>query len=214
MSSDVLSSQLTDGLQQLGLVLSEHQKTQLLQYVALLHKWNAAYNLTAIREPQEMLVKHVFDALSVQSHLPSHGRWVDVGSGGGIPGLVLAIADPNRSWTLLDSNGKKTRFLTQAVLELQLSDRVSVVHSRAEQHQAHYDGVIARAVTEIADFIGFTEHLRAESGCWWLMKGVYPQAEIEAMPAQVVAETLPLNVPRLDAERWLVRCWPLSQESV
>lgn len=214
MSSPVLSSQLARGLQQLGLSLSEQQQTQLLQYVALLHKWNAAYNLTAIRDPQEMLIKHVFDALSVQSHLPTAGRWIDVGSGGGIPGLILAIADANRTWTLLDSNGKKTRFLTQAVLELQLGDRVSVVHSRAEQHQAQYDGVIARAVTEISDFIGFTKHLRADSGSWWLMKGVYPQAEIDAMPPQIQAETTPLSVPQLDAERWLVRCWPLSQENV
>ncbi len=214
MSFDVLSSQLARGLQQLGLSLSEQQQTQLLQYVALLHKWNAAYNLTAIRNPEEMLVKHVFDALSVQSHLPSSGRWIDVGSGGGVPGLILAIADPNRTWTLLDSNGKKTRFLTQAVLELQLGDRVSVVHSRAEQHQADYDGVIARAVTEISDFIGFTEHLRADSGSWWLMKGVYPQAEIDAMPQQIQAETIQLSVPQLDAERWLVRCWPLFQESM
>ncbi len=214
MSFDVLSSQLACGLQQLGLSLSEQQQTQLLQYVALLHKWNAAYNLTAIRDPEEMLVKHVFDALSVQSHLPSSGRWIDVGSGGGIPGLILAIADPNRTWTLLDSNGKKTRFLTQAVLGLQLGDRVSVVHSRAEQHQADYDGVIARAVTEISDFIGFTDHLRVDSGSWWLMKGVYPQAEIDAMPQQIQAETIQLSVPQLDAERWLVRCWPLSQESM
>jgi 16S rRNA (guanine527-N7)-methyltransferase len=214
MSFDVLSSQLVCGLQQLGLSLSEQQQTQLLQYVALLHKWNAAYNLTAIRDPEEMLVKHVFDALSVQSHLPSSGHWIDVGSGGGIPGLILAIADPSRTWTLLDSNGKKTRFLTQAVLELQLGGRVSVVHSRAEQHRVEYDGVIARAVTEIADFITFTKHLRADCGNWWLMKGVYPQAEIAAISLKIHAETTQLTVPELDAERWLVRCWPLSQESV
>lgn len=212
--TEALAPLLQRGLTALGLVLDAPVQAQLLQYVALLHKWNAAYNLTAIREPQEMLIKHVFDALSVQSYLPSSGRWIDVGSGGGIPGLVLAIADANRSWTLLDSNGKKTRFLTQAVLELGLMDRVSVVHSRAEQHQAQYDGVIARAVTEISDFIGFTEHLRADSGSWWLMKGVYPQAEIDAMPPQIQAETTPLSVPQLDAERWLVRCWPLSQENV
>lgn len=210
--TEALAPLLKRGLTALGLVLDASVQAQLLQYVALLHKWNTAYNLTAIREPQEMLVKHVFDALSVQSHLPSSGRWIDVGSGGGIPGLVLAIADANRSWTLLDSNGKKTRFLTQAVLELGLMDRVSVVHSRAEQHQAQYDGVIARAVTEISDFIGFTEQLRAESGSWWLMKGVYPQAEIEAMPANVTAQTTQLQVPNLEAERWLVRCFPLSQE--
>jgi 16S rRNA (guanine527-N7)-methyltransferase len=197
---------LSSGLAQLGLSLSSEQQTQLLAYVALLHKWNAAYNLTAIRDPQDMLVKHVFDALSVQAYLPTGGNWIDVGSGGGIPGLVLAIADPSRRWTLLDSNGKKTRFLTQASLELGLMNRVIVVHARAEDHHALYDGVIARAVTETADFIGFTRHLCTEDGAWWLMKGQYPQAELEQLPVDMTAQTTELRVPELDAQRWLVRC--------
>lgn len=197
---------LVSGLNALELVLDDVQQAQLLDYVALLHKWNAAYNLTAIRDPQEMLVKHVFDALSVQAVLPAGGRWIDVGSGGGIPGLILAIADPSRTWTLLDSNGKKTRFLTQAALELKLMDRVRIVHSRAEDHQAQYDGIIARAVTETADFIGFTRHLCAEQGAWWLMKGQYPQAELDQLPETMVATTTELRVPNLDAQRWLVRC--------
>lgn len=105
-----LIKQLQTGLSALGLAQSEAQQTRLLAYVALLQKWNAAYNLTAIRDPKEMLVKHVFDALSVQQHLPAGGHWIDIGSGGGIPGLVLAIADESRAWTLLDSNGKKRVF--------------------------------------------------------------------------------------------------------
>jgi 16S rRNA (guanine527-N7)-methyltransferase len=201
-----LALHLSSGLAALKLVLTDAQQTQMLAYVALLEKWNATYNLTAIRQQDEMLVKHVFDALSVQAHLPSFGRWIDVGSGGGIPGLILAIADPCRTWTLLDSNGKKTRFLTQAVLEMGLMDRVSVVHARAEDHQQLYDGVIARAVTETADFIGFTGHLCSEHGSWWLMKGQYPQTELDQLPDTILAQTTALSVPELDAERWLVRC--------
>jgi 16S rRNA (guanine527-N7)-methyltransferase len=201
-----LALPLISGLAALKIVQTDAQQAQLLAYVALLNKWNAAYNLTAIRDPQDMLVKHVFDALSVQAHLPSGGRWIDVGSGGGIPGLILAIADPSRTWTLLDSNGKKTRFLTQATLELGLTDRVTVVHARAEDHQQHYDGVIARAVTETADFIGFTQHLCADQGAWWLMKGQYPQAELAQLPDSIVTSTTELFVPSLDAQRWLIRC--------
>lgn len=204
--STSLAHHLISGLATLNVVQTDSQQAQLLAYVALLHKWNAAYNLTAIRQPDDMLVKHVFDALSVQNQLPSGGRWIDVGSGGGIPGLILAIADPSRTWTLLDSNGKKTRFLTQATLELGLASRVSVVHSRAEDHHQHYDGVIARAVTETADFIGFTQHLCADQGAWWLMKGQYPQAELEQLPSSIVTSTTELHVPSLDAQRWLVRC--------
>lgn len=205
---DDLARVLAQGVSQLGLSLSVAQQSQLLAYLALLQKWNAAYNLTAIRDPYEMLIKHVFDALSVQTTLPSQGRWIDVGTGGGIPGLVLAIADASRQWTLLDSNGKKTRFLTQAVLELGLSDRVQIVHARAEQHQAEYDGVISRAVTETADFIAFTKHLRAEHGSWWLMKGVFPQGELAALSEHIQIETQSLSVPMLEAERWLIRCTP------
>ncbi len=201
-----LSSHLSSGLHALGLVQSDIQHSQLLAYLALLQKWNATYNLTAIRDPQDMLVKHVFDALSVQSHLPSTGRWIDIGSGGGIPGLILAIADPSRQWTLLDSNGKKTRFLTQATLELGLTDRVSVVHARAQDHHQRYDGIIARAVTESADFIAFTEHLCDEQGSWWLMKGQYPHAELAQLPSNIFSQTTELSVPELDAQRWLVRC--------
>jgi 16S rRNA (guanine527-N7)-methyltransferase len=201
-----LALNLSAGLATLGLPQSDAQQSQLLAYLALLHKWNAAYNLTAIRDPRDMLVKHVFDALSVQAQLPMGGNWIDVGSGGGIPGLILAIADPSRKWTLLDSNGKKTRFLTQVTLELGLTERVTVVHARAEDHHAEYDAVIARAVTETADFIGFTNHLCQENGCWWLMKGQYPQAELEQLPATISTTTIELHVPELDAQRWLIRC--------
>lgn len=208
MSQSELSALLAQGAQALALPLSDDQQAQLLAYVALLAKWNSAYNLTAIRDPQEMLIKHVLDALAVQSHLPGGGRWIDIGSGGGIPGLVLAMADPSRQWTLLDSNGKKTRFLTQAALELGLSDRVQVVHARAEAHQGRYDGIIARAVMSTADFMAITRHLRAHQGSWWLMKGQYPQHELDEVSADCQCHSQSLVVPMLDAQRWLIRCYP------
>jgi 16S rRNA (guanine527-N7)-methyltransferase len=208
MNIQVLAPQLAEGLARLSLELSSDQQQHLLTYIALLYKWNAAFNLTAIRDPADMLVKHVFDALSVAPHLPVGGHWIDIGSGGGIPGLILAIANSSRRWTLLDSNGKKTRFLTQAVLELGLSSRVSVVHARAEDHHQRYQGIIARAVTEVADFIGFTGHLRADDGCWWMMKGQFPQSEIDTVQSGVRVESIALAVPYLTAERWLIRCTP------
>lgn len=208
--SDSLTTQLASGLAQWSMDLSPTVQAQLVAYVHLLHKWNHTYNLTAIREPQEMLVKHVLDALSVLPYLPSQGHWIDIGSGGGIPGLILAIADERRRWTLLDSNGKKTRFLTQAILSLGLSARVQVVHARAEQHHHRYDGIISRAVTDIHDLIALTQHLRAETASWWLMKGVYPQDEIAALPSATIGiEAHALQVPYLDADRWLMRCYPL-----
>jgi 16S rRNA (guanine527-N7)-methyltransferase len=192
-------------LDSLELVLSDEQKQRLLDYLALLMKWNQAYNLTAIRDAQEMLVKHLFDALSVAPFLPESGHWLDVGSGGGIPGLVLAIAGSERQWTLLDSNGKKTRFLTQASIELGLKDQVTVVNARAENHQGCYDGVIARAVMETGDFIQLTEHLCVPTGAWWLMKGVFPQSELTQVPSRFSVSCQKLSVPELDAERWLVK---------
>lgn len=203
--SITLLPRLQAGLRQLSLSFSEAQETQLLAYLALLLKWNRAYNLTAIRDADEMLVKHIFDALSVESYLPSSGRWLDVGSGGGIPGLVLAIANPERHWTLLDSNGKKTRFLTQAVIELGLSAQVSVVNLRAEEHKGQYDGIIARAVMETEAFIALTQHLCAPNGAWWLMKGVFPEGELSAVPADISVSCDVLCVPELSAERWLIK---------
>lgn len=201
----VMMSRLQLCLDDLGIVLSLGQKNSLLDYLALLVKWNQAYNLTAIRDPQEMLVKHVFDALSVEPFLPASGHWLDVGSGGGIPGLVLAIVNPARRWTLLDSNGKKTRFLIQASIELGLQDQVTVVNARAEKHRGCYDGVIARAVMDTSVFVQLTDHLCAPAGAWWLMKGLFPESELAQVPAHVSVSCQKLSVPELDAERWLVK---------
>src|SRR5690554_1545576 len=126
------AQELIEGAQQLGVVLSEQQKQQLLQYLALLIKWNKAYNLTAVRNPDEMVSRHLLDSLSVVQYVEPYGNdWLDVGSGGGMPGVPLAIIFPKRKFTLLDSNGKKTRFLTQVKLELKL-DNLEVIHNRVE----------------------------------------------------------------------------------
>jgi 16S rRNA (guanine527-N7)-methyltransferase len=200
-----IAKKLTKGLMELALSLSEQQQQQLLNYLELLLKWNASYNLTAIRDAEDMLVKHLFDALAVESYLPIEGHWLDVGSGAGVPGLLLAIVNPHREWTLLDSNGKKTRFLTQAVIELGLQNRVSVVHKRAEAHEGSYDGIIARAVMDTGDFIRLTEHLCASDGAWWLMKGAFPSDELAHLPDGVTVTFVDLIVPELQAERCLIK---------
>lgn len=135
---------LSTGARQLGVCLSETQHAQLLDYLALLIKWNKAYNLTAVRDPDEMVSRHLLDSLSVMSFI-ENGRWLDVGSGGGMPGIPLAILFPEAQVTCLDSNGKKTRFLTQVKLELKL-DNLQVIHSRVEAFQPAlpFDGIISR----------------------------------------------------------------------
>ncbi len=197
---------LTDGLTALGLVLDMEQQEKLLAYVALLYKWNKTYNLTAVRDPLEMVGKHLLDSLAILPHL--HGpRILDVGSGAGLPGIPLAIAAPRLELTLLDSNSKKTRFLVQAKGELGLSN-LSVVHSRVEQFRPErlFDTVTARAFASLADMLAGTAHLLAPGGCLLAMKGEYPTEELAALPPGVeVREVIALTVPGLQAQRHLVR---------
>lgn len=202
---------LVQGIAALGLTLDSAQQERLLAYLALLVKWNKAYNLTAIRDPLEMVTKHLLDSLAVLPHL--HGTQVlDVGSGAGLPGIPLAIADPAREFTLLDSNGKKTRFLLQAKGELGLSN-LSVVHSRLEQYRPGqlFDTVTARAFASLADMTAGTAQLLAPGGSLLAMKGEFPQAELDALPLGfVVREIIALTVPGLEAQRHLVRIAPAA----
>ncbi|MEW6647444.1 MAG: 16S rRNA (guanine(527)-N(7))-methyltransferase RsmG [Pseudomonadota bacterium] len=200
---------LAQGIATLGLPLDAAQQERLLAYLALLVKWNQAYNLTAIRHPLEMVTKHLLDSLAVQPYLYGT-RVLDVGSGAGLPGIPLAIADPAREFTLLDSNGKKTRFLLQAKGELRLSN-LSVVHSRLEQYRPGqlFDTVTARAFASLADMVAGTAHLLAPGGSLLAMKGEYPQDELDALPPGfVVREIIALTVPGLEAQRHLVRIAP------
>lgn len=184
----------------------DSQQTQQLQsYLQLLQRWNKFYNLTAVRHVAQMQVLHLDDSLSVAPFIRG-GSCLDVGSGAGLPGIPLAIVQPERQFTLLDTNGKKTRFMQQAVLELGLKN-VTVIQTRVESWQpaALFDAVISRAFASLHDFVTFTgKHLR-EGGILYAMKGRYPADELTALPAGWrVSAQHPLHVPGLDAERHLL----------
>lgn len=199
--------ELTQGLVQLGLPLSADQLARLEAYLALLAKWNQTYNLTAVREESRMVSYHLLDSLTLVPHLAGIRRLLDVGSGGGMPGIPAAIARPDLQVVLLDANHKKTTFLRQAVIELGLAN-VEVVTDRVEAYQPaeRFDCITSRAFSELAEFVRLTRHLLAPGGAYLAMKGVYPYEEIALLPSDFRAEeVLPLKVPGLDAERHLVR---------
>jgi 16S rRNA (guanine527-N7)-methyltransferase len=201
------AEELDDGARQLGVQISEGQRDQLLAYLALLSKWNKAYNLTAVRNTAEMVSRHLLDSLSVAPYVQLGGtRWLDVGSGGGMPGIPLAILFPERHFTLLDSNGKKTRFLTQVKLELKLAN-LEVVHSRVEQFAPAqpFTGITSRAFSSLEDFSNWTRHLGDRDARWLAMKGVQPDDELQALPGDFELERcLVLKVPGCQGQRHLL----------
>lgn len=201
------AAELSRGAEELGVALSARQHEQLLAYLALLIKWNKAYNLTAVRNPDEMVSRHLLDSLSVVPYVSEGGqRWLDVGSGGGMPGVPLAILFPEPSFTLLDSNGKKTRFLTQVKLELGLAN-LEVVHARVEQFQpaVAFDGITSRAFSSLQDFANWTRHLGGCDTRWLAMKGVQPDDELQALPADFRLEACHvLKVPGCQGQRHLL----------
>lgn len=204
--------QLQEGLQSMGLSLTTAQQLLLLEYVALLKKWNSTYNLTALRDEHTMISHHVLDSLTLLPYIQHAQTLMDVGSGGGMPGIPTAICRPDLQITLLDANTKKTSFLQQAVIELGLHN-VSVASGRVEaMHDKKVDVVTSRAFAELADFISLTKHLLNENGYWAAMKGVYPYEELEHVPAAVVVEKVDkLTVPMLNAERHMVIMRPQAQ---
>ena len=197
--------QLQQGLQVLGLSLSTAQQLLLLEYVALLKKWNSTYNLTALRDEATMISHHVLDSLTLLPYIENAQTLMDVGSGGGMPGIPTAICRPDLQITLLDSNTKKTTFLQQVVIELGLSN-VTVASGRVEaMHDKDVDVVTSRAFAELADFISLTKHLLNENGYWAAMKGVYPYEELEHVPASVEVEKVEkIEIPMLQGERHMV----------
>jgi 16S rRNA (guanine527-N7)-methyltransferase len=212
-AAQALAPLLADGVRELGLELSDAQLGKLLDYVALLSKWNAVYNLTAIRDPRQMLIQHILDSLSIVPHLAPRGpsSVLDVGSGGGLPGIVLAIVLPDWTVTVNDIVHKKTAFQAQAKAELGLTN-LSVVTGRVEtlkpgaEVPAKFDVIVSRAFAELSDFVTLARHLVAEQGAIWAMKGVRPDGEIERLPAGAhVEQIIRLNVPSLDAERHLIK---------
>lgn len=199
-----LEQELEAGLAQLGLALSTGQIARLNQYLVLLNKWNKTYNLTAVRETERMVAYHVLDSLSALPHIQG-SRVLDVGSGGGMPGMLFAIVRPDWQLTLIDANHKKTTFLRQAAIELEL-DNVEVHCERVEALAAPaFDVITSRAFADLAEFVRLTRHVLADGGVWAALKGVYPYEEIAQLPEDIrVVSVQALHVPGLDAERHLV----------
>lgn len=194
---------LAQGLAALPPALDDNVRQKLLDYLALLEKWNKVHNLTAVRDPMDMVTLHLLDSLSVLPYI--HGeRLLDVGSGAGLPGIPLALALPELQVTVLDSSHKKASFLRQAKAVLGIAN-LTVVCGRVEQFQppAKFDVIISRAFSDLAEFVRLTRHLRAYTGVWLAMKGVHPYDELARIEG-LVAEVLPLQVPGLDAQRHLV----------
>ncbi len=199
------AEQLAQGAAAMGLDLPADRQEKLLAYVALLYKWNRTYSLTALREQEKAVSHHLLDSLAILPFVPS-GSLLDVGSGGGTPGIPLAIARPDLQVILLDSNSKKAAFLQQATIELGLAN-VSVHCGRVEQYHPAigFAAITSRAFAELADFVTLTRHLLAPGGVWLAMKGVWPHEEISGLPGDVRVETVnALPVPGIDGERHLV----------
>lgn len=201
-----LRTQLDALIAQTDLDVSEQQRQQLIGYVEMLDKWNKAYNLTSVRDPKEMLVKHIMDSIIVSTHLQGE-RYIDVGTGPGLPGVPLAIMSPEKTFVLLDSLGKRIRFIKQVLHELKI-ENVTPIQSRVEEYQPEdkFDGVLSRAFASMTDMVEWCHHLpKAETGHFLALKGLLPQNEIEQLPEWCsVTEVKALNVPQLEGERHLV----------
>ncbi|MDP4301759.1 16S rRNA (guanine(527)-N(7))-methyltransferase RsmG [Leptothrix discophora] len=217
MSAD--RDRLQAGAEVLGTPITETQADTLLAYLALLQRWNQVYNLTAIRDPQQMLVQHLLDSLSVLAPLDRHRaglgerpiRLLDVGSGGGLPGAVIAVLQPDVAVTCVDTVGKKATFIRQVGAELRLPN-LQARHARVEElREPPYDVITARAFASLADLVRLTRSLLAPGACWMAMKGQHPQAEIDTLPVDVsVFHVEQLQVPHLDAERCLIWMRPAT----
>ena len=196
---------LQSGLKEMGLDLSGEQQDKLLAYVEMLKKWNKTYNLTALRDESQIISHHLLDSLTLPPYLEDAQTMLDVGSGGGQPGIPAAVCRPDLQITLLDANTKKTSFLQQAAIELELKN-VRVVSGRVEAVQGlRADVITSRAFAELADFVNWTAHLLQDGGRWAAMKGVYPATEIDRLPDSVCVERVDkIRVPQLNAERHMV----------
>ncbi len=201
-----LKSKLERGLCALSIEATPQQIDLLIQYLALLEKWNKVYNLTAVRDPEEMLVKHLLDSLAVMPHL-KWDKLIDVGTGAGLPGIPLAIMCPTKQVDLLDSNSKKTRFLIQAKVELNLVN-TQVIYERVENYKPSvlYDGVISRAFASMNDMLHWTTHLLKEDGIWWAMKSQKDFEDLTALSGGIkIQKMIELFVPGLEADRMLLK---------
>ncbi len=201
-----LLSKLTQLLTKADISLTEQQKQQLVGYVEMLVKWNKAYNLTSVREPQQMLIRHIMDSIVVNDHL-SGTTFIDVGTGPGLPGVPLAIVRPDAHFVLLDSLGKRIRFLKQVQHELALNN-IEPVQSRVEEYQSEngFDGVISRAFASLDDMLNWCHHLPSSNGKFYALKGVIRGEEITELPEGFIVESITeLKIPELDGQRHLVK---------
>lgn len=198
-------TKLTSLLNAAHISLSDQQKHLLVGYVDMLHKWNKAYNLTSVRDPEQMLVRHIMDSIVVEPQLQGT-RFIDVGTGPGLPGVPLAIVRPESHFTLLDSLGKRIRFLKQVQHELKLNN-ITPVQSRVEDFAAEppFDGVISRAFASLNDMLNWCHHLPGKTGQFYALKGVVPQEELGSLPdGFTVDRIVKLSVPQLEGERHLI----------
>ena len=199
--------ELQQGSNTLGLSLSDDTLDLLLKYQDALVLWNKAYNLTAIRDPKEMLVKHLLDSLSILNDLPQ-GRLLDIGTGGGMPGMIIALCQPERQCVLLDSNGKKIRFLKQFIADLKLTN-VIAVQTRVENEDSihdlgQFDVITSRAFASLTDFINASKPYMHQDSIIASMKGLVPHDEVEAFKNEFSCDIIALKVPRLDEQRHLL----------
>ncbi|MDO6707710.1 16S rRNA (guanine(527)-N(7))-methyltransferase RsmG [Photobacterium sp. 1_MG-2023] len=201
-----MKARLTQLIAKTELKVTEQQLEQLVGYVSLLHKWNKAYNLTSVRDPSEMLVKHIMDSLVVSPYLASGTRFIDVGTGPGLPGIPLAIMHPDKQFTLLDSLGKRIRFIRQVLHELNI-DNVTPVQSRVEEFQPEqgFDAVLSRAFASMSDMVHWCRHLPIQGGYFMALKGQVAEEELAELPSWCsVSEVKSLHVPELAGARHLV----------
>lgn len=200
-----LNDILMQGSESLSLTLSSQQAEKLVGYVERIDKWNKAYNLTSVRDPEQMMVKHILDSIAVAPFIDGK-RIIDVGTGPGLPGIPLSVMLPDSSFTLLDSLGKRVRFMKQCAFELGLNN-VTPVHSRVEDHKPDqpYDIVLSRAFASLKDMLHWCEHLVDSSGVFVALKGQFPQSEIDEVSDHFRIESVKaLSVPDLEGERHLV----------
>ncbi|NRD71873.1 16S rRNA (guanine(527)-N(7))-methyltransferase RsmG [Shewanella sp. VB17] len=202
----MLSAKLDEYLAEMKLSATAQQKKQLIGFVEMLNKWNKAYNLTSIRDPQQMLIRHIMDSLTVSEHLVGE-RFIDVGTGPGLPGIPLAIMNPDKSFVLLDSLGKRIRFQKQVQHELGINN-ISSVESRVEvfEPEIKFDGVLSRAFASIQDMLHWCHHLPNPTGCYYALKGQLADDEMANIPAGfTVTDIIELKVPHLDEQRHLLK---------
>jgi 16S rRNA (guanine527-N7)-methyltransferase len=207
MSLSPNQQELELGIKTLGLNCSTHQVEQLIAYLEMLQRWNKAYNLTAIREPIQMVRLHLLDSLAVHPFIKDAKDIIDVGTGPGLPGIPLAILNPDINFTLLDSNGKKTRFLFQAINDLSLAN-AREINQRVEKYQPEqfFDIVLSRAFSSISDMLTQCSHLVSNSGCFLAMKGKKPDSELSQIAKEYkVVDLSQINVPQVDSERHLIK---------